>query len=45
MDRAYSMHATWEMHTKLWSENLTGSEHTEDIGVDDKIILERILGK
>jgi hypothetical protein len=33
------------MHTKFWSENLQGSDHSEDLGVDEKIILEWILGK
>jgi len=34
-----------EMQTKLWSENLKGRDHLEDIGIDEKIILEWILGK
>jgi hypothetical protein len=29
-----------EMHTRLWSENLKGRDHLEDLGVDGKIILE-----
>jgi hypothetical protein len=32
-------------HTKFWSENLTGRGHSEDLGVDGKIISEWILGK
>jgi len=28
------------MHTKFLSENLKGREHTEDLGIDGKIILE-----
>jgi hypothetical protein len=34
-----------EMHTKFWSENLKGKDHSEDLDVDGKIILEWILGK
>jgi hypothetical protein len=33
------------MHTKFWLENLKGMDHAEDIGVDGKITLERILEK
>jgi hypothetical protein len=33
------------MHTKFWSENLKGSDHSEDPGVDGKIILEWIIRK
>jgi len=33
------------MHTKYWSENLKGIDHSEDLGVDGKLILERILDK
>jgi hypothetical protein len=33
------------MHTKFWSENLKGRDHSEDLGVDERIILEWILGK
>jgi hypothetical protein len=32
------------MNTKLCSENLKGIDCAEDIGVDEKIILEWILG-
>jgi hypothetical protein len=35
----------WEMRTKFWSENLTGRDYSEDLGVDRKIILECILRK
>jgi hypothetical protein len=31
------------MHTKFWSENKKGRDHSEDLGVDGKIILEWIL--
>jgi len=33
------------MNTKFWSENLKGSDHSEDLGVDRRIILEYILRK
>jgi hypothetical protein len=33
------------MHTVFWFENLEGREHSEDLGVDGRIILEWILGK
>jgi hypothetical protein len=33
------------MYTLFLSENLKGGDHVEDIGADEKIILERILGK
>jgi hypothetical protein len=33
------------MRTKFWSENLKGRVHSVNLGVDGKIILERILGK
>jgi hypothetical protein len=33
------------MRTKFWSENLKGRDHSEDLGIDGKIILEWILGK
>jgi hypothetical protein len=33
------------MHTKCLSENLKGRYHAEDLGVDMRIIVERILGK
>jgi hypothetical protein len=31
------------MHTKCWSDNLKEREHTEDLCIDGKIILEWIL--
>jgi hypothetical protein len=31
------------MHIKLWSENLKGRDHLEELSVDRRIILERIL--
>jgi hypothetical protein len=33
------------MGTKFWSENLKGRNHSEDLSVDKKMILEWILGK
>jgi hypothetical protein len=33
------------MHTKFWLENLKGKDHSEDLGIEGKIILEWILGK
>jgi hypothetical protein len=32
-----------EMHTKFRSENVNGRDHTEDLGVDGKVIIEWIL--
>jgi len=34
-----------EMHTKFWSENMMGRDHSEDLGVDRRIILEFVLEK
>jgi len=33
------------MYTKFWSQNLKGINHSEDLGIDGKIILEWIVGK
>jgi len=33
------------MYTKLWSENLNGRDHSENLGIDGKIIRERTSGK
>jgi hypothetical protein len=33
------------MHRKFWSENLKERDHSEDLGMDERIILEWILGK
>jgi hypothetical protein len=33
------------MHTKVWLENLMGRDELGDLGEEEKIILERILGK
>jgi hypothetical protein len=33
------------MHIKFWSESLIGRGHSEDLGVDGRVILEWILGK
>jgi hypothetical protein len=40
MGGASNMH-----YTKFWSENLKGKDLSEDLGIDWKIILERILEK
>jgi hypothetical protein len=34
-----------KMRTKFLSENLKGTYHADDLGVDGKVILEWILGK
>jgi hypothetical protein len=34
-----------EMHTTFWSENLKGRDHSEDLSIDGKIILEWIFEK
>jgi hypothetical protein len=34
-----------EMHTTFWLENLKEGDQSEDLGVDEKVILELILGK
>jgi hypothetical protein len=31
------------MHTKFWSGNLKGKDHSEDLGVGGKVILDWIL--
>jgi hypothetical protein len=33
------------MYKRFWSENLKGTDHSEDLDVDGKIILKWILGK
>jgi hypothetical protein len=33
------------VRTKFWQKNLKGKYHSEDLGVDGKIILEQILEK
>jgi len=33
------------MCTQFWFENLKGRDHSEDLGIDGKVILEWILGK
>jgi hypothetical protein len=42
--RACSMRGR-EMHTKFWSSNLKGRDHSEDEGIDGRIILEWFLKK
>jgi len=45
MGRTCSTHGRDEMHTKFWSVNLKGRDHSEDLWVDGRIILEQILRK
>jgi len=33
------------MHTVLWLENLKERDHSEDLGVDEKMVLKWIFGK
>jgi len=33
------------VHTVFWLQNLKGGDHSKDLGVDGKIILEWVLGK
>jgi hypothetical protein len=33
------MHERDEMHTKFWSDNMKGRDHTEDLDIDGQIIL------
>jgi hypothetical protein len=37
-------HVTWEMYTTFWLESHNGRDHSEEIGIDWRIILEWILG-
>jgi hypothetical protein len=39
------MHERDEMHTKFWSEKLKGIDCLENVGTDERIILEWILEK
>jgi hypothetical protein len=34
-----------EMHTKFWPGNLKGRDHSEEIGIKERIISDWILGK
>jgi len=45
MGGAYSTHEGREMLAKFWSRNLKGRNHSEDVGIDGRVILEWILGK
>jgi hypothetical protein len=43
MDRMCSTHEGDEKFVpKNWSENMKGRDHSEDVGVDGRVILERI---
>jgi hypothetical protein len=33
------------MYTKVWVESLKGRDYLEDLGIDDKVVLECRLGK
>jgi len=33
-----------EIHRVVWLENMKGRKHLEDLGVNGRIILERMLG-
>jgi hypothetical protein len=44
MNKACDMHGRDEKYTTFWSVNLEGRDHLEDLGIDGKIILKRILG-
>jgi hypothetical protein len=33
------------MRTKFWSENLKGRDHSEDLGLDERMIIDWILWK
>jgi hypothetical protein len=39
------MHGNKEMHTIFWLDNLKGSDRSDDISLDVRIILEWTLGK
>jgi len=45
MDWACSMHERDHMHTLFWMDNMKGRDHSENLDVDGKIILEWIIGK
>jgi hypothetical protein len=40
MGGAHCTHGRDEMQKLFWLENLKGKDHSEDLGVDGKIILE-----
>jgi hypothetical protein len=45
MGRSCSSHERRKMYTVFRSENLNGSDHSENLGIDGRIILKLILGK
>jgi hypothetical protein len=34
-----------KMQTKFWSEDVMGRDHSEDLGVDGRVIINWIFGK
>jgi hypothetical protein len=36
---------SYEIHTAFWSENLKKRDHLEELDLDDRVILKRILRK
>jgi len=44
MGRVARMGEMWNI-VKFWSGNLKGGDHSEELGVDVKVIFEWILGK
>jgi hypothetical protein len=45
IDGACIMQYREEIHTKSWKEKLKGRDHSEDLVVDESVILEWVLGK
>jgi hypothetical protein len=41
MGNACSTYGTTKKFTKLWMEKLKGRDHTENLGIDRRIILKR----
>jgi hypothetical protein len=45
MSRSCSTYGRDEKYTKIWPGNMKGRDHTEDLGVSGRIILDWILEK